>query len=266
MHKVIYLDIFFLWNMYMDFILLRIVNRLMHGSAGFIRSLVGSLTGAALISVCVLLPVPYPFIRFLLAYAVINTLMIRFGCRIRGKRALCKAVGCLYISTFLLGGIMRLLYRYTQYTFMIVSSCSYILLTVGIKIYECMFFKKTYIYPVCLCVKDRKVQMNALYDTGNRLQDPFTGKGVSLIEEQVFLQLFKESYNTIIEQACPRYITYRSIGQEQGMLLMIRGDYMEIERESYNRKVLNPLIGIVKQPLSRNGSYRMILTPCLIDE
>lgn len=82
MYYEVYLDVLFVVNGIMDYFLLRLVNRLLHGSATPGRSLLGAFIGAA--GVCMLVLVPGSrVLNTILVHVVINTIMVRFGCNLK---------------------------------------------------------------------------------------------------------------------------------------------------------------------------------------
>ena len=112
MYYEIFIDVLFTMNYVMDFFLLRLVNRLLHSSATLGRSLLGALIGAG--GVCLLAIHPGSRImNTILVHVVINTLMVRFGCKLKKIRELVKGILVLYMAAFLLGGMMMLVQRYS---------------------------------------------------------------------------------------------------------------------------------------------------------
>ena len=83
-----YIDVFFVVNLVMDFLLLRLVNRVLKGTATPLRSLAGAALGAVGICVITLLPLSSPYIRVLLSHGVLGILMVWVGCCCRSWRKL----------------------------------------------------------------------------------------------------------------------------------------------------------------------------------
>ena len=55
------------------------------------------------------------------------------------------------------------------------------------------------------------------------------------------------------------YIPYQCVGRRHGLMPGIILDRMEIFDGDERREVAAPLVGIVRQPLSADGSYHMLL-------
>ena len=61
-----------------------------------------------------------------------------------------------------------------------------------------------------------------------------------------------------------RYIPYRSVGKEQGMLTGIVFERMEIFRDSGVLTVEKPVVAVAREPLSADGSFTMLLPEELV--
>ena len=55
-----------------------------------------------------------------------------------------------------------------------------------------------------------------------------------------------------------RWIPYKSLGKENGMLLGIKIDGMEVEKEEIH-KVQNVIVGIYDKSLTKRGEYRALV-------
>ena len=88
MYYEFYIDVFFVVNLVMDFLLLRLVNRVLKGTATPLSSLAGAALGAAGICVITLLPLSSPYVRVLLSHGFLGVLMVWVGCRCRSWRKL----------------------------------------------------------------------------------------------------------------------------------------------------------------------------------
>ena len=112
--------------------------------------------------------------------------------------------------------------------------------------------KRRAIFRVRLGYRGRETETDALLDTGNRLISPDGGRPVHVLEYEVCRQICEKVDGVT-------YIPYRSVGRQDGVIPGITLDYMEIGAGKERTRVERPLIGIVKAPLSPDGSYRMLL-------
>ena len=114
MYYEVYIDVLFLINFMMDYLLLLIVRRVLKCTATHGNICVGSIFGAAAVCICMLLPVRSTLIRFLLFHLSVNAAMIWIGLKIRTLREFLKAFAALYASAFLLGGVFTWLQPYVR--------------------------------------------------------------------------------------------------------------------------------------------------------
>ena len=108
MYYELYIDVLFLINFMMDSLLLMAVKKVLRCSVKNGRVFVGSGLGAVLTCVLVALPLPTA-VRLLAYYTGIPSMMIRVGLDIRKGRQFWKAFGLLYVSAFLMGGMLQIL-------------------------------------------------------------------------------------------------------------------------------------------------------------
>lgn len=208
----VYIDVIFLINFIMDFILLLIVRKIIKSSGKIKRLLGGAVVGA--IGACVLTVMSdlNGLIQFLLSYVIICTLMICASFRFKNWKEQMRAVLVLYLSTFLLGGVMNSLYYYSRlgYYFqeliqgrllhnrnplylVLSGATAFLLLPLFMKIIYLFRRGKQELYPTELFYRDKSVQLVGLLDTGNDLHDPIYGKPVLVAEYSAVEPLLNES-------------------------------------------------------------------------
>lgn len=112
--------------------------------------------------------------------------------------------------------------------------------------------KRRYLCRVKLAFQGRETETEALLDTGNHLTSPDGKRPVHVLEYEVCRTICSR-----VDRVC--YIPYRSVGRQDGVIPAVTLDYMEIMRGEERRREERPLVGIVKQSLSPDGSYHMLL-------
>lgn len=115
------------------------------------------------------------------------------------------------------------------------------------------------IYEVTLKEQGEHVELRALFDTGNLLTDPISGKPVSVIEETETVRQWFEKYPQKY-----RVIPYRSIGKEHGILEGIVVDELIIRKEEEQVVKKETVVALYKGKLSKDGTFQMILNHNLI--
>ncbi len=257
MYYELYIDVFFVQNFVMDYILLLLTKQMLRCSATHKRVCLGAVLGSFFTCVVIVLPIPFAFVKFILFHVLVNTFMIRAGLKIKTRTEFAKAYFLLYIGSFLLGGIMQSLQNYLR-----VGSLFFAIAIVGYysvsSIWDLLIkLQKVSIYhcKVELYLGKKTVAVEGMIDTGNQLCDPVTGSPVHILDRSIARGfLIEESLQKV------KYIPYHSIGRTEGVLLAVHIDRMRIcgEQECWIEK---PLIGISEQTVTAEGEYKMILNP-----
>lgn len=110
------------------------------------------------------------------------------------------------------------------------------------------------VYRVSIVEQGKQIEMNALFDTGNALREPFSGKPVSIVEKNMLEEIWdKEAAEKY------RYIPFRSIGKEHGMLNGLEVDEMIIHKGEKSVVLHQAVLALYEGKLSSDGSFQMIL-------
>lgn len=135
--------------------------------------------------------------------------------------------------------------------------------------------------PLAVELEGSRVEVKALVDTGNSLTDPLTGYPVIVMEYSVLEEILPAHLRQILQQdldytsllaalantdwaARFRLIPFRSLGQEQGLLVGIRPDAVEILWNTHGTRIDRVVVGIYRQSLNNDLSYRALIPPDLL--
>lgn len=116
------------------------------------------------------------------------------------------------------------------------------------------------IYQVSILEQGRRMDVKALFDTGNALREPISGKPVSIIESNV--------WHEHMEQPRPEHykiIPFHSIGQEHGILKGMEIDEMIIWTDDKKIVQKQAIIAFYEGSLSKDESFQMILHQGLLN-
>ena len=121
---------------------------------------------------------------------------------------------------------------------------------------------------ITLNSSNKKTKITAIIDTGNFLRDPITKIPVIVVEKDKLNELLPEiildNVTNIIngknvelgEYASKiRAIPFKSLGKENGLLLGVKVDEIEVSYQDMEHKIKDVIIGIYNGVLSRNGKY-----------
>lgn len=259
MYYELYIDVLFLVNFMMDSLLLLTVNQMLKCSTTHGRIYLGGAVGAGLTCAVIAIPVP-AIIKFIIFHAVINTIMIKTGLRVKGKKQFWKAFGLLYIASFLFGGILQALHPYVRVGSLFFASavgCYYLIKG----IWRFLIGQKELQKKLCeitLYTGAGEQRVKALIDTGNSLKDNVSKEPVSVIDQALAKAILtdKDAQNGF------RYIPYRTVGKESIMpVFRIKKMCVHLEEE---RWIENPVIGVCEERVSEQEEYQMILNPDLL--
>lgn len=273
MYYEIYIDVLFLNDFLLDFLLLLFLWKVLGCRTAYWRIFLGAAVGAGMSCIALLIPIPFPMMKLALFHVVINTIMIKTAYRITDRELFWEAFGMLYVSSFLMSGILRFLESVIDSLFEMgtegrdATSNPWVaigLLGVVIISYFLMqgigFFVKRLQRNlrskcrVVLYTSTGTYELQALLDTGNELVDKVSGKGVNVIDKALADKILSEE-----EMKTIRYVPYQSIGKA-GVLPAVRITSMTIK----DYQIDNPIIGISERDISTKASYQIILNPDIL--
>ena len=205
--QTIYLDVLLVFNLYVNYILLRLTAGLTHSRLRMGRCLGMSALGS-LSTLLILLP-PMPVLLSVLCKLLLAVLLCMgaFGWHDRRRLFLCTV--CLFSSSFAMAGIMLALSTMCSVRVVHSNSCWYLDVSI---LHLILFTIAAYIllhtvqylhermhtadggYRVCIRYRCCTVQLRGLADTGNSLVDFFTGKPVIVCDAAGFAGIDTDAF------------------------------------------------------------------------
>ena len=255
MYYELYLDVLFLENFLMDYILLLVTKRVLHIRSPVWRLCLAAIVGAFSTCAVIAIGIPCTSVKLGLFYGIIPGIMLISGMRIRSVSEFARGLLTLYISGFLVGGIFTFLGQYAQVgsIFFALAVGSYYL-SVGVLKILAMFFHFGETHSrAYLVYGDKNCWCEALIDTGNHLTDPVSGKAVSIVSQRVAEQLLDWDEITGLRQ-----IAYHTIGKGRGQLPVLMIDSLKLEGD--DQAYESPMIAL-SEDTSFGNAYDMILNP-----
>ena len=272
---IVYLDIFFMINFIMDYMIILITSRIAKVKKKRIRQLAGAGCGA-LYSVIVIKPLTNHLFKITLVNILIAAVMVLISFGFTSASVYIKNVFLLFVVSFTMSGIINYLYYSTvigKYVrnvlsgnsnkvvnarkFILVSVLAYILLSAIVRIIFSVRKDMELYYDVKITFRGKSVVVRGLYDTGNGLTEPVSGKMVHIAEYKILKPLLegdeKAKENIYV-------IPFHSIGEEDGIMYGIRMDEMVVLVDDEPKFLYNPIIGIYTGNVSKKrGNYSVIL-------
>lgn len=158
-----------------------------------------------------------------------------------------------------------LYFNISSEVFILTFAASYLVMIFFIKVFKNRKNKKYYIMSVTH--NDKTVTVSALFDSGNLLKEPITGKYVSILEWEEAKKLFDADYEfSDIENHAEDMklwvIPFNSLGNPTGIIFAFLADSITIPEE--NKTVDKTFIGIYGNKLSKNKEYHALINAGLL--
>lgn len=219
-----YIDLFFIFNVIMDYIIIMSTNILLKRTTSYIRMILSSLIGG--ISSLVL----FTSLNKIVIEIVSIVIMVLISFGYKGIRYLINNILYMYILSTLLGGIIYLFNIKVSnsmfLTYLIIIVISIEIMILYIKENKKMRSIYNNNYKVDIYFKDReKLSLIGFVDTGNNLYDPYKKRPVIIV------------HNKYIKEDKYILVPYHTINGN-GLLKCIKPDIIFIDGIGYKGNVL----------------------------
>ena len=234
----IYLDLVFLLNFFFDFLLLYGTSKILKEMVPIKRLVLGSVVAS--LSVFLLFIKLNSVSLFLIKVIIsIGIILTTFG-----KKNFIKNISYFYLLSIVLGGSLYLLNISFTYRNQGILFINFILLIIVSPIIifcyvkEHILYKNTYgnIYEVLIIKNNKKYKLMGLLDTGNRLKDPYKGRSVILVNNDILME------GDIV------YVPYKALNTT-GVIKCYKVDKVIVEEKEFS----NCLVGISKDKIAIDG-------------
>lgn len=254
MEYELYIDVFVLTNFGMDLIALLFVNQIRQGRSKIRWLLLASGLGS-LFGMILLLTVPNYQVYKLLMHGVVNPMILYVAFREQRRRSFLREWAMMYIAVMLEGGVVQWIGRGSvlgEHMPLLLLGVAGVMGIVSLQVNR-QNHKEGEIYEVELTVKGKKWNLQALYDTGNLLKDPFVGLPVQIVEKNRLLRVLGDEPLSI------RQIPFSALGTKNGLLEVVTGEKLLIKEKDGVQVVAPVVLGLTKEDLFQNRGYEMIL-------
>lgn len=288
----IYLDVIFLENMVINYIILYATGVVLKERIKQSRLIMGSTIGAI-----------YSIIYYLFKLKIYSGLLIKIILSIviiyvsfnsNNLKDLLKKILLFYLASFVFGGaVIAIIYmvnsqnvtiqngvlvgNYTIKTILIGIVVAYFTIIIAFKLIKTKILKKDLICDISIMINNKEIKTKALIDTGNLLKDPITQIPVIVIEHTLLYDVLPKEilnniekilggdFSKISNEIKDKYfsklkvIPFSSLGKSNGMLLGIIGENLNIYFKDENEKIDKVIVGIYNKSLTKKGEYRSLL-------
>lgn len=288
----IYIDIIIVENLIMNYIILYATALISKSKISYIRIFLASLIGAiyAITEYISKLDI-YSNMLIKIILAIIIVLVAFYP---QNLKKLCKQLILFYLTTFTFGGVATYLIYVLKPQNIVIKNGVYVgtyvlkvifigaivgtlILIISFKFAKNKITKKDMFCKVRIILNEKEITLDAMVDTGNMLKEPLTGNPVVVVEKTSLYNLIpKEILNNtdsilggdfekIPENIREEYISklkiipYSSLGKQNGMLLGIKPEKLEVINEQSEEEKNNAIIGIYSKSLTKRGEYKALI-------
>ena len=205
-----------------------------------------------------------------------------------------KQILIFYLTSFVFGGVALYLIYFLKPQDILIKNGMYVgenilkiillggivafvVIKISLKIIKTKISSKDMYCNIKIKLNEKEVETTAMLDTGNLVKEPITNTPVIIVESSLLYEMLpKEILNNleevlngnlsdIPEEIQEKYISkmrcipFKSLGKENGMLLGIRADEIEVIKEDENKIIKNAIIGIYDKSLTKRGEYRALV-------
>jgi len=296
MGDILYIDIVFIENLFMNYFLLYLLKRLVRSKAPIWRLLLSAFIGALYVLV-ILMPNMEIYLNLSMKILV-SLLMIVIAFLPYTFREVIKLVLLFYLETFLIGGsIMAIFYlthgdlnningvillnRISQIYLIIGSLLGIIFSKIAFDYIDSYFFDNNFIVDLEIFLDKKHQNIKALIDTGNNLKDPLSGAPVIVVYYKALKDLLpndlyhnlnlSKNYEGFVKCILNsefknriRIIPYNAIGISNGLITGIKIDKLIVKKEGHLKVLEDVIMTFYHLPLSQEGAFDALAFPEII--
>lgn len=288
----IYIDTIFFENIIMNVIILYATAIVLKIKPKLIKIVLSSAIGS--IYAIILYVTKLSIYTSIISKIILSVIMIYIGFNPQGVKKLCKQVVIFYLISFIFGGVaLYLIYTIKpqsifikngiyigNYVFKVIflgAILAFGIIKISIKIIKTKINTKDMYCRIKIKINNMKIETIAMLDTGNLAKEPITNTPVIIVERSLLDNVISKEIldnvdkilegdlSQISEKIKNEYITklrcipFSSLGKQNGMMLGIKADELEVEVDEEKKVSQNIIIGIYDKELSKKGEYRALI-------
>ena len=280
-----YIDIILAENMIMNYIILFATGIIMKTNIKQLRLIIASLLGSIYVLMSYITEIEIYMNQ--ITKLILSIVMIYIAFVPQNIKNLIKEIIIFYLTSFCFGGAAYYLLYYISpkqinningiltgsYPIKIAvlgGILGFIIINISFKIVKSKITKNSIFYNVKIVIDNKSCIVKSILDTGNLLVEPITSFPVIIVEEKIIKKIISEDIIKIllaslqgnnidkipegIRTRC-KFIPYSSIGNNNGMIVGIKPDYIKIYEEENEIIKKDVIVGISNNVLTKNEAY-----------
>lgn len=238
----------------------------------YLRKILAAFLGAVWVCIMLALRLRNPLWNAV-TYLVVCGLMVYTVAGKNRPGVIIKGMGIMYLTTSALGGFIHILYYYTAFGFFVNSlgkggGSASLWLVLGSSVIAAPAVKLFFEFAAgrlsnagarsiaVICNKDKEIRLDALCDTGNSLTDPLYGEPVNVVEAGCVQELVGA-----YEECSYHLIPYSSIGNDKGLIPVVRLDRLTVIGTKGTFIIDRPLFALYSGKFAAQTDYKVIIHP-----
>ncbi|WHH58898.1 sigma-E processing peptidase SpoIIGA [Petroclostridium sp. X23] len=301
MKPVVYVDVLFIINFLVNYMLLWTTGKILKRNMSMIRLIIAAVIGA-FYAVIMFFPA-FKIYYTMLAKVLFSMMLVAVAYNVEKVKDFFRVLATFYVVSFTFGGTALGLFYFTDIgafagamlsngiiyfnlpwkTLVISSITAYIIIRITWRMFQRNIHKDNMLIPLHIIFDSRSICVDALIDTGNSLHDPISNFPVVIVEFQAIKELLPEEIQRIFNEYGEndlniiskvmsdslwisrfRLIPFSSLGKENGMLIGFKPDEVEIVEGDHKKDLKDIIVGIYNKRLSKDDKYRALLHPEVI--
>lgn len=281
MYEKLYIDVVFVTNLLMDYMILRLTGRLLRYRAGRGRYLAGAATGAFFSCLILCIPGKSGTVVRIFLHGACALSMLRITFRIKKGSLLARALIMLYLTAFLIGGFWEAVMKsgITIPAFFLFAFATYMGIGALVCAADSARSMRKNIYPITLTYQGKRQAAYGFYDTGNLLKDPVSGAPVSVVDPEILETMLSEELidrlkhmkenpgelqSTEIAGLKPHYLSCCTVGQAEKLMLAVTLEDLCIHTPAEEVRVSRPVLALAFEPSALGKEYKVLLNSRLL--
>ena len=294
----IYLDIIFFENILMNYIILAAVNVVTKNDTTHrqLRMITSSFIGSVY-AVITYLKI-FKIYESIFAKIILSVVMIYITFAPKIVKELVKKLLIFYMASFVFGGCtIALMYvinpenvklkngvfvgTYPIKVAVIAGVIAFVVMQIVFKINKSKITAKDMICTLKILFNNKEVEMKAFIDTGNMLKDPISELPVIVVEEKIMKKIIPDEFFEYIHNNLGgdwekseiemyknkiRIIPFMSLGKENGLLVGIKVDEVQVFTYDEEKRIKDVIVGIYRKNLSKENKYHALIGLNLLEK
>ncbi len=288
----IYLDIIFLENFILTFIILCATGVILRTKINIFKLLLGSSIGSAYVVITYL--IKSNLYSNLLAKIILSIIIIYISFNPKKIKQYIKSLLFFYLTSFIFGGASLMVIslvngnkisikngiiigKYTIFTILLGGIIAFLFIAITFKFIKGRITKDDLICNIEIKINNKLLKLVAMIDTGNMLKEPITNTPVIVVEHTSFKEaipieilnnidnILGGDLSNVSEEVKNEYIPqltvipFTSLGKQNGMLLGLRLRNIHIEQQDNIKYIEKAIIGLYNKKLSKKGEYQALV-------